>query len=44
VPTPDLLLLSNLLGRYHFALPEAILRGELRKRRDPNDVSDQTLE
>jgi hypothetical protein len=27
----------NLLGRYHFALPEAVLRGELRPLRDPND-------
>ncbi len=26
----------NLLGRYHFAVPEAILRGELRKLRDPS--------
>jgi len=25
----------NLLGRYHFSLPEAISRGELRPLRDP---------
>ena len=27
----------NLLGRYHFAVPDAVLRGELRPLRDPND-------
>lgn len=27
----------NLLGRYHFAVPEAVLRVELRPLRDPND-------
>jgi hypothetical protein len=27
----------NLLGRYHFGVPEAVLRGELRPLRDPND-------
>ena len=27
----------NMLGRYHFTVPEAVLRGELRPLRDPND-------
>jgi hypothetical protein len=26
-----------MLGRYHFTVPEAVLRGELRPLRDPND-------
>jgi hypothetical protein len=28
----------NLLGRYSFAVPEAVTRGELRPLRDPNDA------
>ncbi len=33
----------NLLGRYHFAMPEAVRRGELRKLRDPRDQDEQDL-
>jgi TnpA family transposase len=33
----------NLLGRYHFAVPEAVRRGELRPLRDPNDPAEQDL-
>jgi TnpA family transposase len=33
----------NLLGRYHFAVPETVRRGELRKLRDPNDPAEQDL-
>ena len=28
----------NLLGRYSFAVPDAVTRGELRALRNPNDV------
>jgi hypothetical protein len=28
----------NMLGRYHFAVPEDVLRGELRPLRDLNDA------
>ena len=28
----------NLIGRYHFGLPEGIQRGALRPFRDPNDL------
>lgn len=31
----------NLLGRYHFAMPEAVRRGELRELRNPNDPGEQ---
>lgn len=31
----------NLLGRYHFAVPEAVLRGQLRQLRDPDDPAEQ---
>ena len=27
----------NMLGRYHFTLPEEVLRGQLRPLRDPSD-------
>lgn len=30
----------NMLGRYLFAIPESVLRGELRKLRDPNNTND----
>jgi hypothetical protein len=33
--------LINLLGRYHFAVPEAVLRGQLRQLRDPDDPAEQ---
>ncbi len=33
----------NLLGRYHFVLPEVVRRGELRDLRDPNDPVEQDL-
>jgi hypothetical protein len=31
----------NVLGRYHFALPEAIARGEFRPLRDPAELDDE---
>jgi hypothetical protein len=31
----------NVLGRYHFALPDAIARGEFRPLRDPTDFDDE---
>jgi TnpA family transposase len=31
----------NLLGRYHFAMPEAVRRGELRELRNPDDPGEQ---
>ena len=33
----------NMLGRYHFAGPEEILRGELRPLRDLNDADEELL-
>ena len=30
----------NVLGRYHFSLPDAIARGEFRPLRDPSDFDD----
>jgi hypothetical protein len=33
----------NVLGRYHFALPEAIARGEFRPLRDPNELDDEEI-
>ncbi len=30
----------NVLGRYHLALPEEVLRGQLRPLRDPTDPGD----
>jgi hypothetical protein len=32
-----------MLGRYHFAVPEEILRGELRTLRDLNDADEELL-
>jgi hypothetical protein len=34
----------NLLGRYHFTLPEALARGERRPLRDPNMADDEDLD
>jgi len=31
----------NVLGRYHFSLPEAIARGEFRPLRDPTQFDDE---
>jgi TnpA family transposase len=31
----------NLVGRYHFAVPESVERGELRELRDPNNPAEQ---
>ena len=33
----------NLLGRYHFAIPEIVQRGELRELRDPHDPAEEDL-
>jgi hypothetical protein len=33
----------NVLGRYHFSLPDAIARGEFRPLRDPSDFDDDDL-
>jgi len=33
----------NVLGRYHFSLPDAIARGEFRLLRDPSDFDDDDL-
>jgi hypothetical protein len=33
----------NMLGRYHFAVPEEVLRGELRPLRDLNDADEGLL-
>ena len=33
----------NVLGRYHFALPEAIARGEFRPLRDPAELDEEDL-
>ena len=33
----------NMLGRYHFAVPEEVLRGELRPLRDSNDADEELL-
>ena len=33
--TPHFLMLSNMLGRYAFTLPDAVARGELRPLCDP---------
>jgi hypothetical protein len=33
----------NMLGRYHSAVPEEILRGELRPLRDLNDADEELL-
>ena len=33
----------NMLGRYHFAVPEEVLRGELRPLRDLNDADEELL-
>jgi hypothetical protein len=33
----------NVLGRYHFSLPEAIARGEFRPLRDPSEFDDEDL-
>jgi pimeloyl-ACP methyl ester carboxylesterase len=33
----------NMLGRYHFAVPEGVLRGELRPLRDLNDADEELL-
>ena len=33
----------NILGRYHFAVPEEVLRGELRPLRDLNDADEERL-
>jgi hypothetical protein len=32
-----------MLGRYHFAVPEEVLRGELRPLRDINDADEELL-
>jgi hypothetical protein len=32
-----------MLGPYHFAVPEEVLRGELRPLRDPNDADEELL-
>ncbi len=31
----------NMLGRYHFSLPLAIMQGEMRPLRDSNDFNEQ---
>jgi TnpA family transposase len=31
----------NMLGRYHFSLPIAVMQGEMRSLRDPNDPNEQ---
>jgi TnpA family transposase len=31
----------NMLGRYHFSLPVAVMQGEMRSLRDPNDPNEQ---
>ena len=31
----------NMLGRYHFAVPEEVLRGELRPLRMPEEVAEE---
>jgi TnpA family transposase len=31
----------NMLGRYHFSLPLAVMQGEMRSLRDPNDPNEQ---
>lgn len=33
----------NMVGRYLFAVPEEVLRGELRPLRNPNDASEELL-
>ena len=33
----------NVLGRYHFALPEEVLRGELRPLRNSKDADEEML-
>ncbi len=33
----------NVLGRYHFSLPDAVARGEFRALRDPSDFDDDDL-
>jgi len=33
----------NVLGRYHFSLPDSIARGEFRPLRDPADFDDEDL-
>ena len=33
----------NMLGRYHFAVPEEVLRGKLRPLRDSNDADEELL-
>ena len=33
----------NVLGRYHFSLPDSIARGEFRPLRDPTDFDDEDL-
>jgi len=33
----------NMLGRYHFAVPEEVLRGELRPLRYSNDADEELL-
>jgi hypothetical protein len=33
----------NVLGRYHFSLPEAIARGEFRPLREPTEFDDEDL-
>ena len=33
----------NVLGRYHFSLPDAIARGQFRRLRDPSDFDDDDL-
>jgi len=32
-----------MLGHYYFAVPEAVLRGELRPLRDSNDADEELL-
>jgi hypothetical protein len=40
VERPD----NSLYGRYHFTLPEPLVRGELRPLRDPNDPAEQVFD
>ncbi len=35
---------NSLDGRYHFTLPEPLVRGELRPLRDPNDPAEQVFD
>lgn len=34
----------NLLGRYHFAMPEPVMRGKLRDLRNPDDPNEQDID